>query len=299
MENHLCPLCKSNRKIIFRSIDVGILERYYKRMKINIRVILWDNKELLKIKCPNCGVYYFDKNIEGDSSFYEDISNKMEYYAKEKPEYDKALDIIIKYMPKSILEIWCAKWFFLDKIKNMWIEVYWTELNKEAIEICQQKWINIVNFEDNKKKYDMIISFQVLEHINNAKEMVESIYNNLNEGWITIISVPNSDWYLKETFNFLDVPPHHLIWWTKQSFLYLKNYWLELIDYIDEDLWYYDFLLYIQNLQIWKKYNWIMWKFIWKIQESWLHFIWPAIYSKQKFDIKWHTHMWVFRKISK
>ena len=44
----------------------------------------------------------------------------------------------------------------------------------------------------NKKKYDFITSFQVIEHLNYPIQILENLYNKLHDGGVLRIEVPTT-----------------------------------------------------------------------------------------------------------
>ena len=73
----------------------------------------------------------------------------------------------------------------------------------------------------NKEKYDVVNSFQVMEHIAEIGDAIKASVEVLKKGGKLIISVPNNDSFLnKDENNLLNMPPHHMGLWGKES---LKN----------------------------------------------------------------------------
>jgi 2-polyprenyl-3-methyl-5-hydroxy-6-metoxy-1,4-benzoquinol methylase len=102
------------------------------------------------------------------------------------------------------------------------------ELNKSAIEtIYKETGHNILNETiqqhsfKNKGSYDIVCSFQVMEHIADIKNVIEASILCLKKGGKLIISVPNneSNLYRYKTHP-LNEPPHHVGLWDSKS---LKN----------------------------------------------------------------------------
>jgi len=294
-KNEVCPLCKSKEYFIVDRIEVSkIVNEYHSKAKVNH--FFWNLKEIKRLECINCWLMFFDYIIEWDSDYYSKISWWYKYYSIKKWDFDIALETIKQYKPDSILEIWCGNWYFLEKLPNVIKTIAGNELNKSAIEECEKKWIKIIDLDnkDEHWKYDMIVTFQVFEHINDAHKMIQKSYDLLRNWWIFLLAVPSPHWYLWKVRDFLNLPPHHALWWTKSSFEYLKKYNLEMIDYIEENISYWSFLHYIFHIQDLPQSA--FWKIISKIQKYRLYFRWPTIFDERKFNIKWHSHIWVFKK---
>lgn len=294
-KNEVCPLCKSEKYFILDKIEVSKIINEY-RSNIKVKHFFWNLEYIKRLECSDCWLMFFDYIVEWDSDYYSKISWGHKYYSVQKRDFDIALDLIKKHRPNSLLEIWCGNWYFLEKLPNIIKNIAGNELSKSAIKECTRKWIKIIDLDDENEywKYDMLVTFQVFEHINNADEIIRKSYKMLKDWGIFILAVPSPHWYLWKTWDFLNLPPHHVLRRTKSSFEYLKKYNLEMVDYFEEKLSYWSFLHYIyygQDLPRNRLLN-----FISKIQKIRLYFRWPAIFDERKFSVKWHTHVWIFKK---
>ena len=80
-------------------------------------------------------------------------------------------------------------------------------------------------------KYDMVSSFQVLEHVADVKPFLEAKIAMVKPGGLMVISVPNNDAFIRLDPNFvLNAPPHHVGLWRRASLEAIgKLYGLEII----------------------------------------------------------------------
>lgn len=98
--------------------------------------------------------------------------------------------------------------------------------------MCLKKGLRVKNqliepfAEENNDKYDVVCSFQVLEHIYDIKNFIDGCCKALKKGGKLIFAVPNNNpYYLKyDKLNTLNLPPHHAGLWNKESFLRLVNF---------------------------------------------------------------------------
>ena len=75
--------------------------------------------------------------------------------------------------------------------------------------------------KNNFEKYDIVCSYQVLEHIGKPYSFLKSQIDCLKIGGKLIISVPNNDSFIKlDKGGILNMPPHHMGLWKRRS---LKN----------------------------------------------------------------------------
>jgi SAM-dependent methyltransferase len=74
------------------------------------------------------------------------------------------------------------------------------------------------------QEFDVVCSFQVLEHITALNSFIMSQMGVLKSGGRLIIGVPNNDSFIREDSNdVLNRPPHHANLWTADSLKYLSN----------------------------------------------------------------------------
>jgi SAM-dependent methyltransferase len=71
--------------------------------------------------------------------------------------------------------------------------------------------------------YDIVCSFQVLEHVVDPRGFLEASVKLLAPGGKLIISTPNARSFLRHAFNILDMPPHHMTGWSVESYRFLQS----------------------------------------------------------------------------
>lgn len=125
----------------------------------------------------------------------------------------------------NILDVGCGNGHFLYEAKSKGWNVYGTEYTDTAVEICRKKGINMkkgkLNPDSfNSLKFDVITSFEVMEHINNPMEEVYNFNQLLREGGIVYVTTPNfnslSRLLLKEQWSIIEYP-EHLCYYTAQT----------------------------------------------------------------------------------
>ncbi len=102
------------------------------------------------------------------------------------------LNPIIK--ERKILEIGCGTGYNFDILSNFG-EVEGVDINKKAIAKAQRrnkkvKYLDVEKKDLNKKFYDVICCFDVLEHLNNDVCVLENIYKALKPGGFFFFTVP-------------------------------------------------------------------------------------------------------------
>ena len=113
------------------------------------------------------------------------------------------LDLYLdKEIKEDILEIGSSWGYFLDIVKRNGHNPIGIELNdirriyiNETLKIDAYKDIDLI--ERDKRKFDKIFMFYVLEYINNPKIYINKLYNMLNDKGKLIIITPNINDVLK------------------------------------------------------------------------------------------------------
>lgn len=249
-----CPLCSAQRNIAIRRYELSDLRRFWNH------TFGFDpfpnelyNQSIHKKQCSSCNLIYFDPPYFGDGNFYSTISKYPWYYEENKWEYDVAAEIASQLSSTNLLEIGCGNGFFLDKVSSLGMQIQGVDINKDAVTFCKAKGLQVeaTDVFDLTTSYDLVVSFQVLEHMDNPKRLFEFLVNKLvSPGGYLIIAVPNPSGYLKDMeMNLLDMPPHHNSSWSLATFEYLASqYGLELVDYKKEPLRYVHYLGMIHNM---------------------------------------------------
>lgn len=243
-----CPLCNTEKSIIAsRTSLVELRERWRSAFGFDPFSSDLAHEHIDKRKCAKCNLEYFSPPFYGDAGFYEKISKHPWYYEQDKWEFDVAAKVVSKIGQGSLLEIGCGNGYFLEKVSSLGLDVEGIDINQDAVLTCRGKGLKVdaVNIFEMTKSYDTVVLFQVLEHMEDAKELFEFITTKLlrPEGHL-IIAVPNPDGYLKEMgINLLDMPPHHNSCWGLSTFEHLQTqFGLQLMDYQREPLRYVHYL---------------------------------------------------------
>ncbi|GAB4280997.1 MAG: hypothetical protein Kow0068_05440 [Marinilabiliales bacterium] len=176
-------------------------------------------KEYL-VKCKNCG-FVFSSKIPTE----KEIKEHYEQYGRDDylspvtvKRYIELLNKFEKYRKTNkILDIGCGIGYFLEEAKKRGWDVYGTEISEKAIEICKQKGVKMykgkienVNLPENT--FDVITSFEVLEHINYPQEDVKKKKLLLRQGGVFYFTTPNFNsverFLLGSKYNVICYPEH-------------------------------------------------------------------------------------------
>lgn len=255
------PITHSNNITLEAEIGTKIIiDAYEKEYKIDINEY-FEGLDTVKIyKCLDTNYrFYFPFNIAGKSNLYEALQ-KYEWYYGLRQEHQVAEKFIANN--SKVLEIGCGSGFFLQKLQTKGIKCTGLEFNVEAIKTGRAQGLNILN-EDIRthstncnEKYDVVCAFQVLEHICQVQDFIQAALDCLKPEGKLIIGVPNSNPYLYKYDKYftLNLPPHHMGLWDKQTLINMqKVFSIELTNITVESLsggeYEYYFKLAIQDLK--------------------------------------------------
>lgn len=225
----LCPICGA-AGFHFRTLKSEFIKNqlhvYYNDPPPENLII--NDYEMMR--CSKCNLEYSIPQISGDDSFYQWIGSHNKYYPDERWEWDIVLTKLreLKYNGAKLLEIGCGSGNFLEKVAQIDnIEGYGLDKSITAIEKCKCKKLNVFfgtiesllqenGLSDNK--FEVIVAFHCLEHVDNPKKFLKDIIELLNVNGSIFISIPYSPMSFEILwFDPLNYPPHHMTRWNKKS----------------------------------------------------------------------------------
>tara|TARA_R100000935_G_C2840849_1_gene170872 strand:- start:4885 stop:5796 length:912 start_codon:yes stop_codon:yes gene_type:complete len=253
------PLIRSGGKV--KLIDTFLsseIIKLYKGQGTDVSRF-FQNEKVKLYKCLSSGYRFFYPNsVIGDAQFYKELSSTRPNYYSERWEHLKSLNFIKQ--SDNVLEIGSGFGSFLQKLKDLEINAEGIELNNHAVEHCKQQGLNVSGtlIEEFSKiypnKFDVVCSFQVLEHVFEVHDFIQSQLNTLKSGGKLIVGVPNNNPYLfvSDKFHTLNLPPHHAGLWNKESLFSLEKIFnLKVEQIIFEPLEYtYDYFISCNIKQI-------------------------------------------------
>jgi len=129
----------------------------------------------------------------------------------------------------KLLDVGCGVGTFAKMTEELGVEVYAFDPAEEAIQYARDKFGlkntlagTIDDIPPDWQNFDVISAIEVIEHVEEPRELVSRIYELLKPGGHFIVSVPNRDrlgvkfWGVPEW----DVPPNHLTRWSKEVLVF-------------------------------------------------------------------------------
>jgi 2-polyprenyl-3-methyl-5-hydroxy-6-metoxy-1,4-benzoquinol methylase len=261
------PLTNSRNIKLKRVIDTNtIIAAYQKSYDIDVKRFFKDLDKVSLYQCLDTFYeFYFPFNVIGDSSFYEHFIRYDWYYMNWKWEHETSIRLIKS--SDNVLEIGCGKGSFVEALTKTNINCAGLELNQVVRNICKEKGLKIIeetiqqHAEKNTALYDVICSFQVIEHIPDIRGFLKGSIDMLKQDGKLLISVPNNNSFLGlDENNILNWPPHHMGLWDERTLRKLEDIFRIRLDKIHiEPLQSYHFQYYINviSFHIEQKYKYI------------------------------------------
>ncbi len=227
----ISPVSGSDNCILERTYQCElIIKNYWEIYKIDISSYFEGIEEVELYNCLDTGYHFFYPfTIAGNSFFYEQLQNFDWYYMPWKWEHQVTARLLKKN--DKVLEVGCGSGAFVRKFQNEGFDITGLELNEDSVKTAKIDGLRILNetveahASNNAEIYDIVCSFQVLEHISDVSSFLFSSIKCLKPGGRLIICVPDNDSFIKrDIINILNMPPHHMGLWNTKSLRMLKNY---------------------------------------------------------------------------
>lgn len=191
------------------------------------------------LKCRNCGLVCNDEIRYNSEKMYADggmlintynaYTDKMENlsfgewrsdtYQSDYQRFSKIKNIC---QGKRILEFGCGNGGLLRMLKNVTTEVTGIELYDDARAHLEAEGIKTFKYlSDVDEKYDVVISFMVLEHLNEPDNILRQLHHIMKPNGRLICDTPNAEDALLSLYQseaFAD-----FTYWSEHVYLYSSN----------------------------------------------------------------------------
>ena len=197
---------------------------------IDIRSELEGAELIKKYQCNESSLFFYEPLCTaGSPELYEKLCGIEWYYQEGKWEHDVALSFCRGR--GSLLEVGCGSGGFLRRAARRL-----TDLRAVGLEInCAVEAPEAsAGFElvhgafgefaaAHEAQFDVVCSFQVLEHVVNPLEFIFFCGLAAKPGGLVIFGTPNADSFLQYSHNLLDLPPHHMSGWSLDTYKFLPS----------------------------------------------------------------------------
>lgn len=189
-----------------------------------------EGTDLNVTQCSGCGLVQLD--IAEPVSYFREViraaafSGEMrEFRAKQFHDFVKVHSL----EGKKILEIGCGRGEYLSIMAETGTLAFGLEYGDNAVRECGQHGLKVSRgFIDNESyriehaPFDAFFILNFLEHLPEPNEVLRGIYNNLTEGGVGLVEVPNFDMILRESL-FSEFMSDHLFYFTKDTLRAVLN----------------------------------------------------------------------------
>ena len=160
-------------------------------------------------KCNTCGISKVDENDSFEQKNYESSVYREEmgqglsvddFFNNADPIQIHHLDAFwpFSFRNKIVADVGCGAGSFIDHISGLASEVIAIEPTKMYHDSLSDRGCKVFSYASYAKTkfnngVDIIVSFQVIEHVENPIEFLKEIYSLLKKGGKLILATPNHD----------------------------------------------------------------------------------------------------------
>ena len=209
------------------------------------------------VECEDCKTFYVNPRPTSDvlDWFYKSSPNyaywsDFVFTATEKtrrekifvPRVEKLIELCAKYKIKtdSLLEIGSGYGTFCSEVKsrNIFNRIVAVEPTPDLAEKCREAGLEVIEetiekIQFNDDLFDVVVSFEVIEHLFEPSYFVKTAAELLNPGGILMLTCPNGMGFDIETLGVLSdtVDHEHLNYFNPKSLaILMENYDLEVLE---------------------------------------------------------------------
>ena len=223
------PLTGSDRVRVVTRHPVERLRRFYMgHLGVDVERFLDGLDDVVQYRCEDTGLeFYSPPSLAGDDAFYDSISRHAWYYDPDRWEHRTAVEWLGP--TDRVLDVGCGSGAFLEQIRehHPGCSAEGIELSPKAAALAVARGLQVTVrslddlIADEPGGFDVVTSFQVLEHVPDPAGFLGGLVAALRPGGTLIIGVPNNDGYVGLTDNLLsyplNMPPHHMGMWREGS----------------------------------------------------------------------------------
>ncbi len=225
----LSPLTNNKDASLLFSINAKqLIDDWKGSFAIDISKELEGIPQIDLYRCNETGLRFFvPASAAGSENLYAQLQKFDWFYMHWKWEHEVLFSRL--RAGEKILEVGCATGFFVEKLCSEGFEAEGIEFNSAAVAKAQEKDLpvsstDLITLVSTKPAaYDVVCSFQVLEHVPDPAAFISGCLALLKPKGRLVLCVPNNESFLKYQYNLLDMPPHHMTQWSVDTFQALEK----------------------------------------------------------------------------
>ena len=195
------------------------------------------------VHCHECGMV-FAARIPADAEladYYGEYGHAWHDSPITRKRYAAVLDSLEPYRHRNrLLDVGCGAGYFLEEARTRGWEVHGTEYSRFALDLAQDKGLNVVQAPLGLGSYDpdffdVVTAFEVFEHVSDPMAEAEVVAHVLRDGGALYLTVPNFDALsrrlLGPRWSVIDYP-EHLCYFTSKTI----RSWLRRVGFVAESV---------------------------------------------------------------
>jgi len=226
-----CPICRSDNSELLRELKTArLISEWSANLGIDVHEELQASSVIELHECKICQLRYFiPLTMAGPPRIYEALEKFEWYYMQNKWEHGVALEDLDDC--ENGVEVGCGFGDFVARVvREKGISFEGCEQNPSAVKVAEARGIP-VRLDTSQSlagahpgAYSAVCSFQVLEHLSQPAEFLDSACSLLRPGGKLMLGLPNGESFLRHQYNILDMPPHHMTRWTAEVLTRLQGW---------------------------------------------------------------------------
>ncbi len=193
--------------------------------------------DLILCQCSGCGLV----QLSNDTVFYHKEVIRAAGFSEEMTTFRmgqfQAFVDRFNLKNKKVIEMGCGRGDYLSIMKKCGAVASGIEFEAGAVEYCQKNGLDVkkdyiesVGQKLSGEPYDAFFIMSFLEHMPSPNVVLQGIANNLSEGAVGIVEVPNFDMILKNDL-FSEFITDHLFYFTQATLrALLQNNGFEVLE---------------------------------------------------------------------
>lgn len=186
-------------------------------------------------RCAACGTVVVDPYPDDATlqAFYSRYSRTDSYLSKKNSKLRRSHKRVKRMLRsgapgKTFLDVGCSVGFVTVAAYEQGLEAHGIDIDAEAIKIAQENFqgqgifeaISIQELAKRGNRYDMIYLSEVIEHVNDPENFLDSISTLLKPGGLLYLTAPDAG-HFRVPANFMQwemvTPPNHLTYFTRRG----------------------------------------------------------------------------------